>query len=81
MPKTLHCRQNLGLDAEEVDRRVREAMAFVGLDYDTYAERSPFHLSGGQMRRVAIAGVSGDGTGFLVLDEPSAGLIHWREES
>lgn len=49
--------KNLGLDAEEVDRRVREAMAFVGLDYDTYAERSPFHLSGGQMRRVAIAGV------------------------
>ena len=49
--------KNLGFDEAEVERRVREAMQFVGLDYDTYAERSPFHLSGGQMRRVAIAGV------------------------
>ena len=45
--------KNLGLSADEVDERVREAMKFVGLDYDTYAERSPFHLSGEQMRRVA----------------------------
>ena len=49
--------KNLGLSADDVDKRVRDAMKFVGLDYDTYAERSPFHLSGGQMRRVAIAGV------------------------
>ena len=49
--------KNLGLSADEVDERVRDAMKFVGLDYNTYAERSPFHLSGGQMRRVAIAGV------------------------
>ena len=49
-------------------------MKFVGLDYDTYAERSPFHLSGGQMRRVAIAGVVAMDPDFLVLDEPSAGL-------
>ena len=49
--------KNLGLSSDEVDERVRDAMKFVGLDYNTYAERSPFHLSGGQMRRVAIAGV------------------------
>ena len=40
--------KNLGLSADDVDERVRDAMKFVGLDYDTYAERSPFHLSGGQ---------------------------------
>ena len=72
--------KNLGLDEEEVDRRVREAMAFVGLDYDTYAERSPFHLSGGQMRRVAIAGVVAMEPDFLVLDEPSAGLDPFGRE-
>ena len=44
-------------------------MKFVGLDYNTYAERSPFHLSGGQMRRVAIAGVVAMNPDFLVLDE------------
>ena len=49
-------------------------MAFVGLDYDTYAQRSPFQLSGGQMRRVAIAGVVAMNPDYLVLDEPSAGL-------
>ena len=48
----------------DVDERVRDAMKFVGLDYDTYAERSPFHLSGGQMRRVAIAGVVAMGSRF-----------------
>lgn len=65
---------NLGCDEKETDRRVREAMAFVGLDYDTYAGRSPFRLSGGQMRRVAIAGVIALHPDFLILDEPSAGL-------
>ena len=60
--------KNLGLSADEVDERVRDAMKFVGLDYNTYAERSPFHLSGGQMRRVAIAGVVAMNPDFLVLD-------------
>mgnify|MGYP001780408998 FL=1 len=72
--------KNLGLSADEVDERVREAMKFVGLDYDTYAERSPFHLSGGQMRRVAIAGVVAMNPDFLVLDEPSAGLDPFGRE-
>ena len=66
--------RNKGFNEEEVAKAVREAMAFVGLDYDTYAERSPFQLSGGQMRRVAIAGVVDMNPDYLVLDEPSAGL-------
>lgn len=66
--------KNLGLNPDEIDRRVRLAMDFVGLDYDTYADRSPFHLSGGQMRRVAIAGVIALRPDYLILDEPSAGL-------
>ena len=49
-------------------------MEFVGLDYKTYADRSPFRLSGGQMRRVAIAGVIAIHPQYLILDEPSAGL-------
>lgn len=72
--------RNLGLTEEEIDKRVREAMAFVGLDYDTYATRSPFHLSGGQMRRVAIAGVVALNPDYLVLDEPSAGLDPFGRE-
>lgn len=72
--------RNLGLTEEEVDERVREAMKFVGLDYDTYAERSPFHLSGGQMRRVAIAGVVALNPSYLILDEPSAGLDPFGRE-
>ncbi|WP_251424400.1 energy-coupling factor transporter ATPase [Veillonella agrestimuris] len=72
--------KNLGLPDDEVDRRVREAMQFVGLHYDIYAERSPFHLSGGQMRRVAIAGVIAMEPDFLVLDEPSAGLDPFGRE-
>ena len=66
--------RNLGCDEETVQNRVKEAMRFVGLDYDTYAGRSPFRLSGGQMRRVAIAGVIAMKPDFLILDEPSAGL-------
>ncbi len=66
--------RNFGLSDSEVDERVREAMDFVGLDYQTYAERSPFRLSGGQMRRVAIAGVIAIHPQYLILDEPSAGL-------
>ena len=72
--------KNLWLSADDVDERVRDAMKFVGLDYDTYAERSPFHLSGGQMRRVAIAGVVAMDPDFLVLDEPSAGLDPFGRE-
>ncbi len=66
--------RNFGLSEAEVEERVREAMDFVGLDYNTYAERSPFRLSGGQMRRVAIAGVIAIHPQYLILDEPSAGL-------
>ena len=66
--------RNRGFSAEEVDKQVHEAMAFVGLDFDTFAKRSPFQLSGGQMRRVAIAGVVAMNPDCLVLDEPSAGL-------
>ena len=66
--------RNKGFNEEEVDKAVREAMAFVGLDNDTFAQRSPFQMSGGQMRRVAIAGVVAMNPDYLVLDEPSAGL-------
>ncbi len=66
--------KNLGLSDEEIDQRVRRAMAHVHLDYDKYADRSPFELSGGQMRRVAIAGVLAMEPKILILDEPTAGL-------
>lgn len=66
--------RNKGVAEEELPKQVREAMEFVGLDYDTFAQRSPFQLSGGQMRRVAIAGVVAMNPDYLVLDEPSAGL-------
>lgn len=66
--------RNKGFKEEEVNKAVREAMDFVGLDYETFAQRSPFQLSGGQMRRVAIAGVVAMNPDYLVLDEPSAGL-------
>lgn len=66
--------RNKGLAPDEVDRAVRDAMAFVGLDFESFAKRSPFRLSGGQMRRVAIAGVIAMEPDYLILDEPSAGL-------
>ena len=66
--------KNLGLSPEETDTRVREALERVGLPYADIAERSPFELSGGQMRRVAIAGVIAMRPEMLVLDEPAAGL-------
>lgn len=66
--------KNLGLSEEQITERVKDAMQFVQLDYDTYAERSPFRLSGGQQRRIAIAGVIAMHPQFLIMDEPSAGL-------
>ena len=66
--------KNQGLSQQEIDQRVRRAMESVHLDYDTVAEKSPFELSGGQMRRVAIAGVLAMDPKVLILDEPTAGL-------
>ena len=65
--------KNMGLDAKEIDRRVHEAAERVGLD-KALLERSPFELSGGQKRRVAVAGVMAMEPRILVLDEPAAGL-------
>jgi len=66
--------RNIGIREDEVDRRVKKAMEFVGLGFDEFAKRTPFQLSGGQMRRVAIAGVIALEPAYLILDEPSAGL-------
>ena len=65
--------KNMGLDEQEIDRRVREAAGFVGLTAEQL-EVSPFDLSGGQKRRVAIAGVIAMEPEVLILDEPTAGL-------
>ena len=65
--------RNMGLDEKEIDRRVREAAYFVGLR-DDQLDKSPFELSGGQKRRVAIAGVIAMEPKVLILDEPTAGL-------
>jgi energy-coupling factor transport system ATP-binding protein len=66
--------KNLGLSQEEISFRVREAAELVGLPFDEVKDRSPFELSGGQRRRVAIAGVLAMRPGMLILDEPTAGL-------
>ncbi len=65
---------NLNLDEEEVKKRVMESMESVGLDYEKFKDKSPFDLSGGQKRRVAIAGVIAMKPEVLILDEPTAGL-------
>lgn len=73
--------KNLGLDEKEIHSRVVEAMDIVGLDFEELKDRSPFELSGGQKRRVAIAGVVAMKPKVLVLDEPTAGLDpHGRDE-
>lgn len=65
--------KNMGLDAQEIDRRVKSAAEFVGLDADLM-QKSPFELSGGQKRRVALAGIMAMEPEVLILDEPAAGL-------
>ncbi|MGN0941967.1 MAG: energy-coupling factor transporter ATPase [Selenomonadaceae bacterium] len=66
--------KNMGLADDEIKKRVKDALDFVKIDYETYKGRSPFQMSGGQMRRVAIAGVLAMKPKYLVLDEPTAGL-------
>ncbi|WP_407399864.1 energy-coupling factor transporter ATPase [Anaerovibrio sp.] len=72
---------NIGCNDEETLERVKGAMAFVNLDYNKYAHRSPFQLSGGQKRRAAIAGILALQPKYLVLDEPTAGLDPKGRES
>lgn len=66
--------KNLGLDDSEIQQRVKESMELVGLDYESMKDQSPFDLSGGQKRRVAIASVLAMKPKYLILDEPTAGL-------
>ena len=66
--------KNMGITGEELELRVKEAIELVGLDYEEVKEKPPFDLSGGQKRRVAIAGVIAMKPEVLVLDEPTAGL-------
>ncbi|RXM56826.1 energy-coupling factor transporter ATPase [Clostridium tetani] len=66
--------KNLNLSEEEINKRIKRAMNIVGLDYEKYRDKSPFELSGGQKRRVAIAGVVAMEPEVLILDEPTAGL-------
>ena len=72
--------KNMGLDDEEVKKRVKRAIGLVGLDYDDVKDRAPFELSGGQKRRVAIAGIIAMQPKVLILDEPTAGLDPYGKE-
>ncbi len=72
--------KNLGLNDEEIKERVKEAIELVGLDYEKVKDRAPFELSGGQKRRVAIAGIIAMRPKVLILDEPSAGLDPYGKE-
>ena len=66
--------KNMGLDDEEIQKRVKNSMEAVGLDYENIGEKSPFELSGGQQRRVAVCGIISMNPKVLVLDELTAGL-------
>jgi energy-coupling factor transport system ATP-binding protein len=66
--------KNLGFSGDPLEGRVRDALERVGLDFDAYRNRSPFHLSGGEKRRAAMAGVFAMDLEWIVLDEPTAGL-------
>lgn len=72
--------KNQGLSQEEIDERVKEAIELVGLDYESVKDRAPFELSGGQKRRVAIAGIIAMKPKVLILDEPTAGLDPYGKE-
>lgn len=66
--------KNMGLDDEEIEKRVQSSMEAVGLDYEKIKDKSPFELSGGQQRRVAVSGIISMNPKVLVLDELTAGL-------
>ena len=66
--------RNLGLAGEELKKRVRYGLQMAGLDYETYKERSPFNLSGGEKRKVALAGILAMQPEVIILDEPTAGM-------
>lgn len=66
--------QNLGLSDDEILKRVKRALEIVGIDFEKYKDKSPFDLSGGQRRRIAIAGILAMESKILILDEPTAGL-------
>ena len=70
-----------GVDERELEGRIRVAMELVGMDYELYKDKSPFELSGGQKRKVAIAGVLAVEPRILIMDEPIAGLDPMGRES